>query len=158
MSDDDLLTRLAGIAERARAAGADDLAARALDLARAVAVQRRPVRPVDTRVPLDTDQIDPRQPTDPPWRSRHAHRSLAPAVAAMLLRARIAWGWTQVEAAERCDVARRMIGMLEAGQRVPSRAMAEALITGYGLDSRDAELLRQVALPGVGRDSPYHPG
>jgi hypothetical protein len=48
-----------------------------------------------------------------------------------------------------------MIGMLETGQRVPSVALAEVLIDGYRLDAGDAELLRSVALPGVGRDSQY---
>lgn len=45
--------------------------------------------------------------------------------------------------------------MLEAGQRVPSSAMAEDLIDRYELDDNSAELLRSVALPNVGRDSPY---
>ena len=104
------------------------------------------------------DDVSPRRPHDPPWRSRHAHRSLDPAVARMLAGARHGRGWTQYTAAAALGVSRRMIGMLEAGQRVPSVVMAEDLIGGYGLGVAEAELLRSVALPDVGRASPYRAG
>ena len=100
------------------------------------------------------DEIDPPKPHDPPWRSRHAHRSLDPAVAEMLREARVGRGWSQVQAGRELGVARRMIGMLEAGQRVPSTVMADVLIDGYDLDGPEAELLRSAALHNVGRDSP----
>ncbi len=101
------------------------------------------------------DEIDLPQPHDPPWRSRHAHRNLDPEVAEMLAQSRRDRGWSQVTAAANLRISRRMIGMLEAGQRVPSVSLAEVLIDGYHLDAGDADLLRSVALPGVGRDSPY---
>jgi hypothetical protein len=48
-----------------------------------------------------------------------------------------------------------MLSMLEAGQRLPSVVLAEDLITGYGLGDGAAAFLRAVALPDVGRASPY---
>jgi transcriptional regulator with XRE-family HTH domain len=100
------------------------------------------------------DVVSPRRPHDPPWRSRHAHRNLNPEAAAMLADARAARGWTQVQAAAWTGISRRMIGILEAGQRVPSTVLVEALIDGYGLGLAEAAMLRAVALPNVGRDSP----
>jgi hypothetical protein len=47
--------------------------------------------------------------------------------------------------------------MLEADQRVPSVVLAEVLISGQRLRAADAALIRSVALPNVGRDSPYAP-
>jgi ribosome-binding protein aMBF1 (putative translation factor) len=101
------------------------------------------------------DIVSPRKPDDPPWRSRTAHRSLDPDVAAMLARARAELGWTYTKAAWWTGISRRMLSMLEAGQRVPSQVLAEDLITGYRLGAADAALLRAVALPDVGRASPY---
>jgi ribosome-binding protein aMBF1 (putative translation factor) len=69
----------------------------------------------------EPDDIDPPKPGDPHWRSRHAHRSCDPAAAAVLREARRACGWSVSEAARRSGVSRRMIGMLEAAQRRPSR-------------------------------------
>jgi ribosome-binding protein aMBF1 (putative translation factor) len=101
------------------------------------------------------DDVSPRKPHDPPWRSRTAHRNLDPDVVAMLAGARADLGWSYTEAAWRTGVSRRMLAMLEAGQRVPSVVLAEDLITGYRLDDGAAALLRAAALPNVGRDSPY---
>lgn len=101
------------------------------------------------------DVVSPRRPHDPPWRSRTAHRNLDPAVAAMLAQARTDRGWNKMRAAARTGVSRRMIGMLEAGQRVPSVVLAETLIDGYELSYTEATLLRSVALRYVSRDSPY---
>jgi hypothetical protein len=41
--------------------------------------------------------------------------------------------------------------LLEHGKRVPSVAVAEALVETYGLTSSEAALLRSAALEGVGR-------
>ncbi|HLQ54623.1 MAG TPA: helix-turn-helix transcriptional regulator [Streptosporangiaceae bacterium] len=101
------------------------------------------------------DIVSPRKPHDPPWRSRTAHRSLDPGVAAMLARARAELGWSYTETGWRTGISRRMLSMLEAGQRVPSVVLAEDLIEGYRLGDADTALLRAVALPNVGRDSPY---
>jgi DNA-binding XRE family transcriptional regulator len=141
------LARLADLADRARAAGDGDAAARALDLARRLVASRpaEPSRPVD-----GVDVVDPLRPGDLPGRSRHAHRRLDPAVARMLVRERIARGWSQQEAARWVGMSRRYLGYLEAGERVPSTLMADALIRGYELDREDARLLRSVALSNVG--------
>jgi transcriptional regulator with XRE-family HTH domain len=104
------------------------------------------------------DHASPRRPHDPPWRSRTAHRTLDPNVAGMLAWRRIELGWTYSQAAQRTGVSRRMLALLEAGERVPSTVLAAALIDGYRLDVRDADLLWSVALPNVGRASPYETG
>jgi transcriptional regulator with XRE-family HTH domain len=100
------------------------------------------------------DVVSPRKPHDPPWRSRTAHRSLDPDVAAILARARAERGWSLSASGRRTGISRRMLGMLEHGQRVPSVGLAEALIEGYRLGLADTAMLRAVALPNVGRDSP----
>ena len=104
------------------------------------------------------DIIDPPRPYDPPWRSRHAHRSLDPAVSSMLARRRRELGWSLSEAERRTGVSRRMLSMLERGERVPSTVLADDLAAGYGLSPSDASLLWSAALPNVGRDSPYRTG
>lgn len=104
------------------------------------------------------DEVSPPRPHDPPWRSRTAHRTLAPDVADMLARVRAELGWSLSEAARRTGISRRMLGMLEVGQRVPSTVLAEDLISGYKLGYADADLLRFAALPNVGRDSPLRAG
>lgn len=101
------------------------------------------------------DDVSPTKPWDPPWRSRTAHRSCDPRAAAVLAVYRRTHGWTVSEAARQSGVSRRMIGMLEHAQRRPSVAVAEALITAYGIPGGHAEDVRAVALPNVGRDSPY---
>jgi DNA-binding XRE family transcriptional regulator len=104
------------------------------------------------------DDESPPKPWDPPWRSRTAHRSCNPRAAAVLQVYRRTHGWTISEAARRSGVSRRMIGMLERAQRRPSISTAEALITAYGIPGGHAEDVRAVALPNVGRDSPYRTG
>ena len=106
----------------------------------------------------EPDDIDPPKPWDPPWRSRHAHRSCDPAAAAVLREARQARGWSVSEAACHSGVSRRMVGMLEAAQRRPSESTAEALIGAYGLTGGRAEAVWSIALPLRGRDSPYRTG
>lgn len=149
------LSRLADLADRARAVGADDVAARALDLARRVVALRpgAPSRLVDT-----ADVVDAPKPGDPPWRSRHAHRSLAPAVSGLLLEARLGLCLTVAEAAERIGITPRMVRYLEAGQRRPSTVVAEQLVEAYELDGDDAAAVRSVALRHVGRASPFVQG
>ncbi len=106
----------------------------------------------------EPDDIDPPKPGDPPWRSRHAHRSCDPFAAAVLREARRARGWSVSEAARRSGVSRRMIGMLEHAQRRPSESTAEALIDAYRLTDGPAEAVWSIALPLRGRDSPYKTG
>jgi transcriptional regulator with XRE-family HTH domain len=101
------------------------------------------------------DEVSPRKPQDPPWRSRTAHRSLDPAAAKALLRARRRLGWNKSEASLRTGVSRRMILALERAERRPSVTLAEALVAGYGMQPGDAAIVRAQALPFVGRDSPY---
>lgn len=101
------------------------------------------------------DEIDMPRRHDPPWRSRHAHRNLPPDVAEMLHMARLGHGWTKSEAERRTGISRRMITLLERGERYPSQTLAEDLIDGYRLGELNADRLRGIALPNVGRDSPY---
>ena len=104
------------------------------------------------------DEIDPPKVGDPPWRSRHAHRSLDPRVAAILKHYRQARGWNVSEAARQSGVSRRMVGMLEHGQRRPSVRTAEALITAYRIPAEHAAEVREIAIAYVGRDSPFKTG
>lgn len=104
------------------------------------------------------DEADPRRPYDPPWRSRTAHRSLDPAVSAILSERRAELGWNRSQASRQTGVSRRMILALERGDRRPSISLAEALIDGYGLDSAAAAVVRSAGLPSVGRDSPFRHG
>lgn len=101
------------------------------------------------------DVVSLRRPGDPPWRSGTAHRHLDPDVALMLADARSRRGWPVAEAAARIGISARMVRYLEAGQRVPSQPVAEDIISAYRLGDVDADALREVALPHVGRDSPY---
>jgi transcriptional regulator with XRE-family HTH domain len=73
----------------------------------------------------------------------------------MLRHARAIHGWTKSEASRQTGVSRRMLTLLERGERYPSMALAEDLITGYRLDHQLATRLREIALPSVGRSSPY---
>lgn len=107
---------------------------------------------------MHLDDVSPPKPWDPPWRSRTAHRSCDPYAAAVLRRYRAARGWTVSEAARRSGVSRRMIGMLEHAQRRPSISTAEALIAAYRITGTDEEEVRAIALPNVGRDSPFKTG
>jgi hypothetical protein len=109
-------------------------------------------------VTREPDDADPRRPWDPSWRSRTAHRSCDPHAAAVLRRARAARGWSFSEAARRSGVSLRMIGLLEAAQRRPSVSTAVALIVAYRLTGDDAASVWAIALPLVGRDSPYKTG
>ena len=104
------------------------------------------------------DDVSPRKATDPPWRSRTAHRSCDPRAAAVLRQARTARGWSVSEAARRSGVSRRMIGMLERAERRPSVSTAQALITAYRLTGERAESVRGIAVPCAGRDSPFRTG
>ena len=104
---------------------------------------------------MTADEASPRKPWDPPWRSRTAHRSCNPRAAAVLRAYREAHGLSVSEAARRSGISRRMIGMLEHAQRRPSVSTAEALITAYRISGGHAEDVRAVALPNVGRDSPF---
>ena len=74
------------------------------------------------------------------------------------MNARRTRGWSVSEAARRSGVSRRMIGMLEGAQRRPSVSTAEALIDAYRLTGDDAETVRSIAIPLVGRDSPFNTG
>lgn len=105
---------------------------------------------------MPADDASPRRPHDPPWRSRTARRSLDPAAARALRRARL--GWSVSEASRRTGVSRRMIALLERAQRRPSASLAEALVRGYGMSDADAAPVRAAALANVGRDSPYKRG
>lgn len=87
---------------------------------------------------------------------REPSRFLPPEVAGVLRRGRRARGWSFRMAGKRTGVAFGYLHMLEAGTRVPSVVVAEALVEGYGLSGADAEALRSVALVGVGRD--WHHG
>jgi ribosome-binding protein aMBF1 (putative translation factor) len=107
---------------------------------------------------IEPDDVSPRKPGDPWWRSRTAHRSCDPRAAAVLRRARTARGWSVSEAARRSGVSRRMIGMLELAQRRPSVSTAEALIHGYQLTGERADAVRDIAVPCAGRDSPFRTG
>ncbi len=104
------------------------------------------------------DDVSPRKPTDPPWRSRTAHRSCDPRAAGLLKFYRQVRGWSLSEAARQSGVSRRMIGMLEDCQRRPSVSTAEALITAYRISAGHAAEVRDIAIPYVGRDSPYKTG
>jgi len=101
------------------------------------------------------DEVGLPRRNDPPWRGRRAHRNLPPDVAELLRSARSGHGWTKSEAERRTGVSRRMITLLERGERYPSSTLAEDLIDGYELNPWDADRLREIALPNVGRDSPY---
>ena len=104
------------------------------------------------------DDVSPRKPGDPWWRSRTAHRSCDPRAAAVLRQARTARGWSVSEAARRSGVSRRMIGMLEAAQRRPSISTSQALISAYRLTGERADAVRDIAVPCAGRDSPFKTG
>ena len=106
----------------------------------------------------EPDHVDPPKPWDPEWRSRHAHRSCDPTAAAVLRQARAARGWSVSEAARQSGVSRRMIGMLERAQRRPSESTAEALIHAYRITGEHAAKVRAIAIPFVGRDSPFKTG
>ncbi|MGI8452133.1 MAG: helix-turn-helix transcriptional regulator [Streptosporangiaceae bacterium] len=104
------------------------------------------------------DQVSPRRPQDPPWRSRTAHRTSDPEAMTALRRARERHGWTMTRVARETGVSHPMISLLERGLRLPSESLAEALITGYGMTGSDAAVVRSIALQWVGRDSPFRTG
>jgi transcriptional regulator with XRE-family HTH domain len=79
-------------------------------------------------------------------------RTLAPDVAELLRRHRLARGWSYRQAAKETGVSYSYLAMLEAAARAPSVVLAEALIDAYGIGPGDAEALRSAALVGVGRD------
>ena len=66
--------------------------------------------------------------------------------------------WSVSEAARQGGISRRMIGMLEHAQRRPNESTAEALIAAYRITGEHAEDVRVIALPNVGRDSPFKTG
>lgn len=104
------------------------------------------------------DEVSPRKPDDPPWRSRIAHRSSDPSAMGALRRARLGHGWSMTRAAVETGVSRGMISLLERGLRRPSESLADALIYSYGITGGDADAVRAIALPFVGRDSPFKTG
>jgi hypothetical protein len=104
------------------------------------------------------DEVDQRKPWDPAWRSRTAHRSCDPRAAAILRRYREMRGWNVSEAERQTRVSRRMIGMLEHAQRRPSVSTAQALIDAYQIPGHHAAEVWAIALPNVGRDSPFKTG
>src|SRR5450755_18508 len=61
-------------------------------------------------------------------------------------------------AATETGVSRPMISLLERGLRRPSVSLADTLISGYGMDPADADVVRSIAIDWVGRDSPYRTG
>jgi DNA-binding XRE family transcriptional regulator len=101
------------------------------------------------------DEVSPRRPGDPPWRSRTAHRTSTPEAMAALRDGRVGRGWSMSEAARRSGVSRPSISLLERGLRRPSVSVAEDLIAAYGLAGPTAAAIRAIAIPLVGRDSPY---
>jgi len=107
---------------------------------------------------IEPDDVSPRKPGDPPWRSRTAHRSCDPYAAAVLRNARTARRWSVSEAARRSGISRRMIGLLEAAERRPSVSTARDLIRVYHLTGARADAIRAIAVPCVGRDSPFRTG
>ena len=104
------------------------------------------------------DEISPRRPQDPPWRSRTAHRTSDPEAMEALRRGRERRGWTMSAAAKHSGVSRPMISLLERGLRRPSESVAEDLITAYRLTGQEADAVRSIALEWVGRDTPYKTG
>ncbi len=107
---------------------------------------------------LAVDEISPRRPQDPPWRSRTAHRTSDPEAMEALRCGRERRGWTMTRAAQETGVSRPMISQLESGLRRPSESVAEDLIAGYRLTGQAADAVRSIALEWVGRDSPYRTG
>ncbi len=104
------------------------------------------------------DEISPRRPQDPPWRSRTAHRTSDPEAMEALRRSRVRRGWSMTRAAAETGVSRPMISLLERGLRLPSVSLAEALIAGYRMSATEAEAVRSIAIDWVGRDSLYRTG
>lgn len=104
------------------------------------------------------DEISPRRPQDPPWRSRTAHRTSSPEAIRALRDARLRRGWTITRAARETGVSRPMLSQLERGLRRPSESLAEALIVGYRMTGTEADAVRDIAVGWVGRDSPYRTG
>ena len=51
-----------------------------------------------------------------------------------------------------------MVGMLEAAQRRPSESTADILVGAYRITGEHADQVRAIAIPFVGRDSPYRTG
>lgn len=82
---------------------------------------------------------------------REPKRWLDPAVAQVLRSGRLRRGWSFRTAGRETGVAFGYLCLLEHGKRVPSVAVAEALVKTYGLTASEAALLRSVALEGVGR-------
>ena len=67
-------------------------------------------------------------------------------------------GWSMTAAAKHSGVSRLMISQLGRGQRRPRNRRAEDLIDAYGLTRADIAAVRAIAIPLVGRDSPYKTG
>lgn len=107
---------------------------------------------------LTVDEISPRRPGDPPWRSRTAHRTSDPDAMAALRTARLRHGWTMTRAAEETGVSRPHLSLVERGLRRPSVSVAEALIGGLRMSGEEADAVRSIALEHVGRDSPFRTG
>lgn len=71
---------------------------------------------------------------------------------------RLGRGWSMTAAAKHSGVSRPMISLLERGLRRPSESVAEDLIAAYGLTGPAAAAIRAIAIPLVGRDSPFKTG
>lgn len=85
----------------------------------------------------------------------NAKRHLPGDVGQSLRFARRRRGWSFRVAERNLGVSAGYLCHLERGHRVPSTAVAEVLIAGYGIDGPRAERLRGVAVPDVGRASPW---
>lgn len=90
--------------------------------------------------------------TSPPlpttWRRR-----LPPPVGAELRRARRARRVTAQEVADEVGITRNYLGMLERGERAPSRVVAAELVRVLDLRGEVAEALHRSAVPDAGRST-----
>lgn len=72
----------------------------------------------------------------------------------MLRRARTRAGLSQGEAARAAGIPQPYLSVLEAGQRVPSQAVAYALASALGLGVNECRKLYEVAVSDAGRSHP----
>jgi transcriptional regulator with XRE-family HTH domain len=68
--------------------------------------------------------------------------------------ARLARGWTIVDAARYIGMSRSMLGSLEHGRKLPSAALAADIAAVLELDPDTADRLAEVAVPDRGRSRP----
>ena len=108
-----------------------------------------------------TYERDPTMLTDPdgyPARTVPERHYLCPELGAVLNKARVRRGWGLRLAARKMGLNHGYLFALGAGQRAPSTAVAEVLVTGLGLNEAEAAWLRAEAVPDVGRSSPRRVG